>query len=167
MMEKSTLVLLIIVICGLMVLYTACGEDDGGVEPGQSAECQNCPCKFYDLSMTAECWDSNTSFLFASIVESFICQMVHPNEAEGVHAKAIVQRFPDKAYCTYSVPSPDACGSVKTNQPDGLFLNVTGDQAAACGACLEQYAKDLNDAGFPVNHPASLTWCDICRDCGT
>lgn len=161
MMRKST-VALMIVICGLM-FYTACGEDDGGVEPGQTAECQNCPCKFYGLSMTEACWDSNTNFEFASIEQTFICKMMHPNEAKGVHAEALVQRFPDNASCSYSVPSSDACGSVKTNQPDGLFLNVTGDQAAACGACLDQYAKDLNDAGFPVNHPASLTWCDVPR----
>ena len=182
MMRKST-VLLIIVICGLM-FYTGCGEDDdgggqgapastptptpqptptplpgGGVQPPtESAECQKCPCKYFEVPMNADCWVSpprDTDEVPAHSLPPFFdaetkstC-LVLSGDAFTVNGYEFSSGDPIPMVCLYGTKySADLCDAPSEQPPNPRgairIRFTTEEEIDACRSCLEQYVTFLH-----------------------
>ncbi len=119
-----------------LVSMVGCGDDDGEGGGGDfiSKECDICPCKYFDVPITAQCWPEPT-FDGSSPVSCLLSTPV---------LGALIQIFETDTACMI-IDGAEACP-----QDDQLFLNLTAEERAACSDCLAQYATRLNRV-VPVN----------------
>ncbi len=173
MVKKSTLVLMIL-ICGLM-FYAGCGEDDdggggqavptptptgspppgGGVPPpAESAECQKCPCKYFEVPMTADCWVSpprDTDEVPAHSIPAFFDA---PSQSEcfvfsgDAFTANGYQHGNDGTECVYGTKySADLCDAPSKQSPEPrgpIKITITDEEFDECRSCLEQYVTFLH-----------------------
>ena len=124
--------LLLFVFVISLVSMVGCGDDDGGGGGGDfiSNECDICPCKYFDVPITAQCWPEPT--FDGSSPDS--CRYSMSTHVLG----ALIQIFETDTACMI-IDGAEACP-----QDDQLFLNLTAEERAACRDCLAQYATRLH-----------------------
>jgi hypothetical protein len=174
MVRKST-VLLIIVIFGLM-FYAGCDDNDGaggqgaptptptaspppggGVPPpAESAECQLCPCKYFEVPMTADCWASpprDTDEVSAHSLPPFFDTTSEDDcfvfSGDAFTANGYEPSRSDPMVCVYGTRySADLCDAPSQQPPeprDPIKIPITTDEEFdACRSCLEQYVTFLH-----------------------
>jgi hypothetical protein len=110
--------------------------------PDLSEACLNCPCDFFGIPMTVECWgDDALTFISGSQILDDLPGWCMINDA-------------NRRSRTMKV-SPVSCevGSFQSsncNAPDDYLDLVPQDQRTSCRTCLGEYATALNDAGISV-----------------
>jgi hypothetical protein len=167
MMRKSTLVF-IIVISGLM-FYAGCDDNDGG--GGQAAPtptptgspppgggvpppeaCNNCPCDYFNVPMTAGCWVSPTFDPGDPEISGERCSLFPSDLGFGqglVVFSGIEFACPESERCCRIIGlDSDTCDA-----PDETVERLNDDQVGACQACVEEYATALNGSVMLTNEP--------------
>jgi hypothetical protein len=161
-MRKNTLVF-IFAITALMH-YTGCGEDDdGGAGAGAPAapaalspECEECPCKFFDVPMNDGCWPS-PSFVLRIPSDYFTCSLQNVSDSGArlfTEAPGPVDTR-SQIGCTITPPTNQdpGCDIVEVRH---VFTNEERNNNVTffCRTCMNQYISDLiNKAMIPVNFP--------------
>lgn len=163
MMRKSTLASIIVI--SVLMFYTGCGGggdggdgdgDDGGsptpgVSPTPGTEgCNNCPCDFFSVPMTDECWPE-PEFLPEEAGETPLC-MLSPSSSFFGFALAIIDEnqcsTTEGNGCCVIYPYEQLGGDCQT--PVGIAESLLSNQVEDCRTCLEEYATALNDSGITV-----------------
>lgn len=172
MTRKSTMVLMILIF-GL-TFYTGCGEDDGGGQgaptptptaspppgggvqpPTESAECQQCPCKYFQVPTTADCWVSpprDTDEVPAHTIPPFFDSSSQSDclvlSGDAFTANGYEFDRDEGIVCLYGTKySADLCDAPSQQPPkprDPIHISITEQQLDACRSCLEQYVTFLH-----------------------
>lgn len=120
--------------------------------PDVSEACSNCPCDFFSVPMTFECWvgDPDTP-VFENIIgsaafnEPAACQLY----TFGITVMMVVDdlRNTETAIddCNIIPLKADTCDAQGDSQTGLTQLQITN-----CRICLGEYATALNDAGISV-----------------
>jgi hypothetical protein len=174
MMRKSTLVLIIVI--SALMFYTGCDDNDGGggqaaptptptgsPPPGGGAPppeaCDNCPCDYFSVPMTAECWvsdDTGPSFDPGEEVPGERCSLFPADLGFGnglVVFLGIAFACPQgQACCRILGLNSDTCPV--PNETFELSIDNIA-QVRDCQACLQEYATELDNMGMgiPVANP--------------
>ena len=161
MVRKAILVLLIIIT--VLMSYGGCDGDGGGdgIEPTPMPEasptpqpspegCFNCPCDFFSVPMTEDCWEEPE---------------FRPEEAHGVSLCSLVPFSAFFGFGMAILPESQCSGgghgccvifpdgenpNDNCAAPDVIEFLTSADQVEDCRTCLEEYATELNDAGITV-----------------
>lgn len=158
MIRKSTLILMIVISASMF--YVGCdGDDDGGAgAPGATLipeECENCPCKFYDVPMTPECWGSPI-FNLSIPSDYFTCTL---GDTDG--GAILITESPGpldtrrQLACSISTGNDQVPGC-DIMEVRHVFTNEERNSNAtfSCRTCMNQYINDLiNTAIIPVTFP--------------
>jgi hypothetical protein len=197
MMRKSTLVLIIAI--SALMFYVGCDDNNGGgggqaaptptptaspppgegvPPPSRPAACDNCPCDFFNVPETSDCWSlgltPNPTFETQANEQGASCEIGLNNPDAMVFADLITQVSQGAetgGTCQISitnkfVPVPEQCQDAQVAQ-----TNVSAGQIQDCRTCLEGYASALNDSVGLTNEPpyecaTPPTLCgDDCPDC--
>ncbi len=162
MMRKTTFTSIIVI--SVLMFYTGCDGDGGGgdnggsptpaVSPSPGPEaCANCPCDFFSVPMTSECWviDSVTPEFLGGGAGFYVefCGLRTPGSAFiGMEVSEDLIYGPGTVNdaCTITNLQSDTCAA-----PDIVVDELTQDQIEDCRTCLEEYATALNDGGIDVS----------------
>lgn len=140
-----------------LTLGVGCG-DDGGMPPG-GGSCADCPCDYFDVDMSDECWvtppDHPPNFGVGIVEQNFFCSLTKP--PPGL---TNVSYEGPRAGCTESCIQP-ACHIISSppcsREQVDVGIRLEGQaQIDACRACLEQYVEELSQI-LPINAPGGLT----------
>jgi hypothetical protein len=160
-----TSALIIVMTISVFMLYGGCNGDNvlttdeappGAEAPaGQSPECEMCPCKFFDIPMTEDCWVDRTElpprFLSSTQIQDngIACSLVQ-NFLSSTYARvALTHPQPNstRTFCSTTTSNRDICDG-----PPSREINLRGSgEIAACRTCLEEYATALNESGVSVS----------------
>jgi hypothetical protein len=153
-------VALIVMISALM-FGVGCGDDDddGTTPPPGAGSCAGCPCNFFDVAMTEDCWifppDHPSNFGVGTVGQNYICSLTKP--PPGL---TTVSYEGPTAACTDSCIQP-ACHIISSPPCSrgqvSISMRLQGQaQVDACRACLEHYVEELSQI-LPINAPGGLT----------
>ena len=135
--------------------------------PDLSEACLNCPCDFFSVPMTAECWviDSEqpafASFPPSPGTEFDSCRISNPSVLDG-GAFITDDFFSPELSCSISGLDAANCPA-----PDETHFGLTQAQFANCLTCLNEYATTLNTSGITVTGGPPYTCIpdDACFGC--
>jgi hypothetical protein len=167
-----TSALIIVMTISVFMLYGGCNGDNvlttdeappGAEAPaGQSPECQNCPCKYFEVPMTEDCWGEPSDARFTIALEqgdpprldSCTCRVNRPDRLGGLSVQIFAPSDrPPNTECTSTLVGGCTTGAPEADTCPGhprVRRNIIGNQNAACRTCLEQYAMELNASGIMV-----------------
>ena len=168
MIRKNTLALIIVI--SVLMFNIGCDGDGSGssTDGGSGTEgCANCPCDFFSVPMTTECWviDSDqpafAPFPPSPGTEFDSCRISIPSVIDG-GAFITDDFFSAELSCSILGLDATNCPS-----PDESQSGLTQAQFADCLTCLEQYATELNNTGITVTGgpPYSCVPDDACLGC--
>jgi hypothetical protein len=151
----------LIVLVSALLFCGGCGDDDDDdtTPPLGGGLCEGCPCNYFNVAMTEDCWvaspGSRPNFGVGFVGSNFLCRLTKPPpglttiEYEGPTAGCTDQCIPRACHIISSPP----CSRTDVNVTQ-QFLSQA--QVDSCRACLEQYVAQLNET-IPVNAPGGLT----------
>lgn len=170
MVRKSTVVLIIVI--SALMFYVGCDDNNGGggqaaptptptaspppgggIQPPEA--CDNCPCDYFSVPMTAECWVSPT-FDPGEEVPGERCSLF-PADVGFANGLVVFLGI------AFACPQGQACCLIRglnsdTCPVDNVAVELSVDnieQIRDCQACLEEYATELDNMGMgiPVANP--------------
>jgi hypothetical protein len=121
---------------------TASPPPGGGVQP---EACDNCPCDYFNVPMTEDCWASPTFDPGDPEISGERCSLFPEDLGFGqglVVFSGIELACPESDRCCRIIGlDSDTCDA-----PDETVERLNDDQVRACQACVEKYATALNDS---------------------
>ncbi len=161
-MRKGTLVF-IFAITALM-FYTGCGEDDDvgagrpaapGAPAAMSPECEECPCKFFDVPMNDGCWPSPL-FVLNIPSDYFTCRLVDTEGGADLFTEAPGPLDTSSQLACSISTGNDQVPGCDVMEVRHVFTNEerNNNVTFSCRTCMNQYINDLiNTAMIPVTFP--------------
>jgi hypothetical protein len=152
----------LILIVSALLVCGGCGDDDDDdttPPPLGGGVCQGCPCDYFDVAMTRDCWvfppNFPSNFHVGVVGNNYSCGLTKPPPG----LTTIEYEAPNSS-CTDSCIRP-ACNIISSPPCSFRDVHIKRElqgqaQIDACRQCLEQYVAELN-ATIPVNAPGGLT----------
>lgn len=103
-------------------------------------ECSNCPCDFFIVPMTVECWVTDFTPQFSD-GGAFQDELPGWCILEGTEAMSVSPHDT----CRIGQFRSDTCYA-----PDDFTSRLSPSEADSCRTCLGNYAAELNDSGVRV-----------------
>src|SRR5215470_12177730 len=157
-MTKRSIIALVIIMSA--ITFYGCGDDDhdDGMPVG-GAPCEGCPCNYFDVEMSTDCWitspDHPPTFDSDTMDPIFSCGLT-----EAPPGTTTIEFEGPNSGCTKDCIRP-MCQIISSPpcspQPVSIGMQLQGQaQLDACQRCLELYVAELNDV-LPINTPDGFT----------
>lgn len=146
-MRKSAVIFVFTII--ILISYGGCNGNNGGMSMSSPTACDDCPCPFNRVPLTADCWSREAdSNIFGSGSSDGECVLINISEGSTNPRTDLFTGLggPEIGFfCGVESTIPLTCGFT-------FVSNLTSFEAEACRICLGQYSEALNVFGFPVNN---------------
>ncbi|MGH7799598.1 MAG: hypothetical protein ACREOW_03090 [Thermodesulfobacteriota bacterium] len=102
--------------------------------PRPPEPCQGCPCNFFEVPFTEECWPTGATHAFFTDVDECLIDTFGQPVRQGVQGSSCTNEHTGQPGC----PNPDQ------------VIILEPEQVNPCVSCIEEYATALNDSGITV-----------------